>query len=227
MSREVSSYLNDAYSVKRDDYYTSARRDFVADLPHNPNAAILELGCGNGATGALALEQGKCGTYVGIEMFEPMAQEAMRVLTAVHVGNVETMEIPYAPGTFDALICSEVLEHLVDPEPVLRKLVALLKPGGLVFASSPNIAHWRIILGLVRGKFEYEDFGVMDRTHLRWFTPASYRALFEAAGVEVVDVSRHATLPGWKKALFGLLGKGLGHLTWYQIEIRGKRAGGR
>lgn len=218
-----TGYLTSDYSSKRDDYYTSARRDFVAELPNNPSAVILELGCGNGATGALALEQGKCGSYVGIEMFEPVAREAERHITTVHLGNVETMSLPYAPGTFDVLICSEVLEHLVDPEPALAKLAALLKPGGLVFASSPNIAHWRIVMGLLAGRFDYEDFGAMDRTHLRWFTPKSYRGLFEAAGIEVLDVRRHAKVSRLKETLYGLLGKRFLHLTWSQIEVRGRR----
>jgi 2-polyprenyl-3-methyl-5-hydroxy-6-metoxy-1,4-benzoquinol methylase len=219
----MTSYLADDYATKREDYFTAARADYVAELPADPGAAILELGCSNGATGMLALAQGKCATYVGIEMFEPAAADARKVLTAVHVGDVATLDLPYPPGTFDALICSEVLEHLVDPEPVLRKLVALLKPGGMVYASSPNVSHWRIIAGLIRGRFEYSDFGAMDTTHLRWFTPRSYRALFEAAGVEVTRVKRLAPVAGIKKLLLGLLGRRFGHLLWYQIDLRGRR----
>lgn len=218
-----TAYLGTAYSHKRVDYYTSARADYVDELPDNPNAAILELGCGNGATGALALRRGKCSTYVGIEMFEPMGQDARKALTTVHVGNVETMELPYPPATFDALICSEVLEHLIDPEPVLQKLAGLLKPGALVFASSPNVAHWRIVAGLIMGRFEYQDFGAMDRTHLRWFTPNGFRGLFEAAGIEVRQLRRHAKISRLKSAVFSLLGARFGHLSWHQIEIRGRR----
>lgn len=218
-----SAYLASDYATKRDDYFTSARTDYVAELPANPNAAILELGCGNGATGALALAQGKCATYVGIEMFEPAAAEARAVLTQVHVGDVAALDLPYPPATFDALICSEVIEHLVDPEPVLRRLISLLKPGGVIYASSPNVAHWKIVGRLVRGRFDYEDFGAMDRTHLRWFTPRSYRALFEAAGAETLFVRRLAPVRGLKKLLLGLF-RPVNHLFWYQIDYRGRRA---
>jgi len=218
------AYLGGDYATKREEYFTSARRDYVAALPADPGAAILELGCGNGATGALALSEGKCGTYVGIEMFEPAAADARKVLTEVHVGDVATLDLPYAPGTFDALICSEVIEHLVDPEPVLRKLIALLKPGGMIYASSPNVSHYRIVLNLVRGRFDYADFGAMDRTHLRWFTPRTYGALFEAAGAELISVRRLAPLRGVKKLMLGLLHP-VRHLFWYQIDVRARRPG--
>lgn len=217
------TYLAEHYAAKGGDYYSSGRADYVAALPANPDAAILELGCGNGATGALALEQGKCATYVGIEMFEPAALEARQMLSSVHIGNIDTLDLPYAPGSFDALICSEVLEHLVDPEAALRKLVVLLKPGGLVYASSPNIAHWRIVLDLIRGRFDYGDFGIMDRTHLRWFTPSSFRTLFETCGVEVTRLQRLAPLHWAKRLAFGLLGRRGAHLSWYQIDLRGRR----
>lgn len=217
-----NAYLADDYATKRDDYFTSARADYVAQLPADPGAAILELGCGNGATGLLALREGKCGTYVGIEMFEPAAAEARNVLTAVHVGDVAVLDLPYPHGSFDALICSEVIEHLVDPEPVLRRLIALLKPCGVIYASSPNVSHWKIVSRLLRGRFDYEDFGAMDRTHLRWFTPRSYRALFEAAGAETVFVRRLAPVRGLKKLILGVLGP-VSHLFWYQIDYRGRR----
>ena len=216
----MSDYLTRRYGEKRNDYFTNARRDYVAALPDNPKAAILELGCGAGGTGALALREGKCATYVGIEMFEPMALKAREVLSAVHVGNVETMTLPYAEGTFDALICSEVLEHLIDPAPTLRRLVTLLRPGGRVYASVPNITHWRIVLGLVRGRFDYEERGTMDRTHLRWFTRRSLRGMFEDCGVEVDRVAP----PGSTSRLQPWLSRlPLEHMIWPQIDLRGHR----
>jgi len=220
MRREPSDYLARDYLEKAEGYFTNARHDYVAALPDDPDAAILELGCGAGATGALALREGKCATYVGIEMFEPMALEARRVLSEVHAGNVETMVLPYASGTFDALICSEVLEHLTDPAPVLRKLVTLLKPGGRVFASTPNIAHWRIVLDLVRGRFDYQERGAMDRTHLRWFTPRSLRAMFEDCGVQVDRLAPAGSTSRLRPWLTRLP---LEHLRWLQIDLRGRR----
>src|SRR5438105_6991627 len=189
-------------------------------MPSDRTAAILELGCGAGGTGALALQRGKAGTYVGIELVEPMAEQARGVLTTVHQGDVEAIELPYAPCTFDALVCSEVLEHLANPEATLKKLIALVKPGGRIYASVPNLAHWRIVLDLLRGRFDYQERGPMDRTHLRWFTPRSFRALFESCGV-VVD---HLAPVGSRSPLRPLLSRlPLEHLLWYQIDLRGRR----
>lgn len=217
-----TGYLNDSYQTKGSDYFTTARRDLVGDLPKTP-ARILELGCGNGATGRLALELGKAQEYVGIEMFEPMAREAQRHLTRVHIGDVSAISIPEEPASFDVLICSEVIEHLVDPASVLERLLAFVKSGGMVLASSPNVAHYSIIRDLMRARFEYQDAGAMDRTHLRWFTPDSYRRLFEDAGVEVIRLERHAHPRTWRVKLGELLPKPLKYLLWYQINLTGRK----
>jgi len=216
----TGDYLASAYGAKEGDYFAGARREWIDPLPVDRSLSILEVGCGAGATGALALREGKCGTYIGIEMFAAAAAQAAKALTAVHVGNVDTIELPFAPETFDILICGDVLEHLVDPEASLRRLIPLLKRGGQVIASVPNLAHWEVVLGLVRGRFDYTDQGVMDRTHLRWFTPRSLRRLFESAGFEAERVEAL----GWKarsRTLTALLP--FRHLLWRQIDLRGRR----
>ena len=217
-ARALTKDAAGGYQDKDPVYFDRPRTDYVEALPEDSSAKILELGCGAGATGALAISRGKCATYVGVELVPEQAAIAATRLSTVHAGAVEDVELPYAPGSFDALICSEVLEHLVDPQSVVIRLVRLLKPGGLVFASSPNIAHHRIIRSLILGRFDYADQGVMDRTHLQWFTPRSFRRLFENAGV-VVDwlgpVNTTARLPR-------LAGSApFAHLTWVQIDLRG------
>ncbi len=221
----ADGYLQDGYAAKDPSYYSSARQDYVARLPADPAACVLELGCGNGATGALALAQGKCGEYVGIEMFPPMAAEAAKVLTRVLEGDVAALELDFPSGHFDALICSEVLEHLVDPDAVLEKLLRYVKPGGLVLASSPNVAHYSVILNLLRARFDYAAEGNMDRTHLRWFTPSSYRRMFEHAGVRTTRVRRLSFGAAWIRVVVGLVPAPLGHLLWYQIDYEGRKAG--
>lgn len=214
------AHLTDAYDAKAADYFASARRGWIDPMPHNPGLSVLELGCGAGATGALALGHGKCGTWVGIERHGAAASEAARVLTDVVVGDVDCLDIPYAEASFDLLLMGEVLEHLPDPEATLRRLVRFLKPGGAALASTPNIGHWRIIAGLLVGRFDYEAQGVMDRTHLKWFTPRSLKRAFEQAGL--ADVGVQAL--GWKprsRALAAALP--LRELLWRQIEARGVR----
>lgn len=214
MSRDLAG----GYLDKDPGYFDNPRAAYVEALPIDAKARILELGCGAGATGALALSSGKCGEYVGIELVREQAAIAAKRLSTVYVGAIEEVELPYAPGSFDALICSEVLEHLAAPEPVVKRLVRLLRPGGLVFASSPNVSHHSVIRSLVSGRFDYADQGVMDRTHLRWFTPRSFRRLFEEAGVVVDSIG-----PVNPKPRLTRLARStpFSHLTWAQIDLRG------
>jgi SAM-dependent methyltransferase len=133
--------------------------------------------------------------------------------------------LPWAERTFDVLVMSEVLEHLVDPWAALRKLRPLLKPGARVFASSPNAGHHSVIRMLLAGRWDLDDAGVMDRTHLRWFTPGAYRAMFESAGYEVVLVRPLRRL-GMKGRMISTLSAGRAeHLLHRQIYPRS--AGGR
>jgi len=212
-----------AYLAKPGSYFQGVRADYVDALPIAPDAAILEIGCAEGGTGALALESGKCARYVGIELHGPSADIARTRLTEVHSGNIETMMLPFEAASFDALIISEVLEHLIDPWATMTRLAALVRTGGLVFASSPNVCHHRVIRNLLRGRWELTERGVMDRTHLRWFTPRSYVRMFEEAGFAMEEV-RPVSPPGWKSRLFNrLTGHRLAHLFIVQISIRGRK----
>jgi 2-polyprenyl-3-methyl-5-hydroxy-6-metoxy-1,4-benzoquinol methylase len=207
------------YHAKPDAYFEGARADFVARLPDNPEASILEIGCAFGLTGELALARGKCGRYVGVDISEHAAAAASGRLSDVLVGNVETMDLPFAPASLDALIMSEVLEHLIDPWKVLARLRPLLRPGALVMASSPNIAQTRLVLSLLKGRWDLEDRGPMDRTHMRWFTPATYREMFEQAGFRVTE-SYPLLKPSAKARLANRLAGGrIEHLFWRQICV--------
>ena len=211
------------YENKADIYFDRARVDFVHRLPLDPTSAVLEAGCGTGATGALALKRGRAGRYVGIELFESAAARARNVLSEVVVGDVEAIEPDWQPAEFDALILSEVLEHLREPWAVLRKLSRFVRPGGLVLASSPNISHWRVVRELVNGRFPLDDQGVFDRTHMRWFTPESFVEMFEGAGF-AVDRVRPVTPFSPRTQLFSALTRGrFDHLFMTQISIEGHK----
>ena len=215
-----------AYENKRDQYFANAREDYVARLHANSDARILELGCGNGATGRRALQTGKCGFYAGLELAPGPAHEARQVLSQVVEGNVEDILLPWPKASFDALIASEVLEHLHDPQAALLKLAGILKPGALVLASSPNIASFKIVRALACGRFDYADEGAMDRTHLRWFTPATFSEMFENAGIEVLELGPVGHI-GWKRRVFDILSIGrFHHMLYEQINLFGRVRGG-
>jgi len=207
------------YAAKPEDYFSGARHDMVADLPANPDAAILELGCGDGSTGALVRATNNDSTYVRIELDPVAAARAHARLTSVIVGDIATLDLSAHDARFDAVIASEVLEHLVDPWEALAKLASCLKPGGLLLASSPNLAHWRVIARLTRGHFDHSETGVMDRSHLRWFTPKSYAGLFQSAGL-IVDRLQPITPPASRTRLLNkLTGHRIEHLLMTQIYV--------
>lgn len=210
----------DAYRGKSEQYFSGARIDYLSELPRDRTARVLEIGCGFGETGALALSSGKCASYSAVEICEDAAAKAKLKITEVVAGNIESVNLPWGEKCFDVLILSEVLEHLVDPWSVLRKIRPLMKPGARVFASSPNVSHFSVLRMLLRGDWTLGDSGLMDRTHLRWFTPRSYRELFESTGYRVDSVQELA--PFGKKAKFinkVTFGR-LRHLLTYQIDLR-------
>ncbi len=218
-----AAQLVTAYEGKATTYFSNARSDFVRLLPRDTSARVLEIGCGTGATGALAMARGRAGHYVGVELMENVAAQAREVLPEVHVGDVERMEFDWQPAAFDALILSEVLEHLVEPGRLLRRLARYVRPGGMVLASSPNIAHWKVLRELANGRFNLADQGVFDRTHLRWFTPATFVGMFEEAGFRVDHVGpvnpfspRVELISRWTSGRFD-------HLFMTQISIQGTR----
>ena len=209
------------YGDKFESYFEGGRQDIVERLAANPDQAILELGCGSGGTARAVRAANKAGRYVGIELMADAAKQAQGAVDQVVVGNVESLDLQPFAGQFDVLIASEVLEHLVDPWATVRRLVECLKPGAVVYASSPNVAHWHVVRALLRGRFDYSEVGVMDRTHLRWFTPDTYRAMFEAAGVQVTSVASVRPIGGKVRLLNALTGGRLSHLFMSQVMIVG------
>ncbi len=212
-----------AYAEKTAQYFAGARQRFVDDLPENPTGRLLEIGCGNGDTAVYALQTRRCGWAAGIELCADPAAEAAKRLHSVHCGDVEQMDLPYPEAYFDTLIMSEVVEHLRDPWAAIRKLVRVLKPGASVVSGSPNASHHYVVRMLLRGRFDYAPVGIMDRTHLRWFTPATYRELFEACGVDVLSSGPAAPLRTKARWFNRLTAGRFQHLLHSQIYLRGSK----
>ena len=173
--------------VKPGGYYSNSRPDLVADLPR-PLGSVLDVGCGEGAVGRLLRSEG-AERLTGIEIDPAAAQVAREVYDEVAEGAVEDV-LPTLGGPFDAILCYDVLEHLVDPSAVLARLRTLAAPGGHLHVSVPNARHFSLVKDLVvRGTFGYTDWGHRDNTHLRWFTRRDIVAAVEAAGWNVVATS--------------------------------------
>ena len=148
---------------------------------------VLDVGCGSGRVGKRLIESNKAAEVVGIEIFDAAAREARNHYKAVHVGDVENMDLPY-DRYFDVVICGDVLEHLREPSKVMERLYHCLKDNGLIVCCVPNVRYWRIWKNLVfAGTWEYEAEGIMDQTHLRFFTTRSFKRLLEDASFKVQD----------------------------------------
>jgi SAM-dependent methyltransferase len=172
-------------------YYSSSRADLASLVPSTA-WRVLEVGCGTGQLGRLLRQRGH--HVSGIELMSQAAEEAADHLDDVVCGDVETIELPWPDASLDAILCGDVLEHLADPWRTLRRLSALLVPGGLVIASIPNVQNYRVIRGLLRGRWDYRERGLLDFGHLRFFTWGSIAQLFEQADLEIMQA--HA---GWNR----------------------------
>jgi methionine biosynthesis protein MetW len=156
----------------------------IEEVPHG--ARVLDVGCAGGyLADALA---GRGATTVGIEPHPESARAAETHCERVFNVTVEgARDLPeLATERFDVVIFADVLEHLVDPRSALEWSRSMLAPGGRVAVSIPNVAHWSVRWSLARGRFEYEDYGLLDRTHLRFFTHKTARELAEDAGFRIV-----------------------------------------
>ncbi len=163
-------------------YYAQARRNVADMVPHSARR-VLDVGCGHGMTGGL-LRSERGIEVCGIEIHRDVAAVAAMHLDQVAVGDLEMEDIPFPESHFDCIILADVLEHLVDPWKALRKISRHLAPGGTFVASIPNVRNLDVLAKIVEGSFAYAEQGILDRTHLRFFTLRDMYALFESAGFE-------------------------------------------
>ncbi len=151
---------------------------------------VLELGCATGYM-ARALTARGC-QVVGVEIDAEAAEAARAHCERVIVGDLDRLDLQaeLAGDSFDVVVAADVLEHLKDPVAVLGAVRPLLRPGGSVVASLPNVAHGSVRLALLTGRFEYRPKGLLDATHLRFFTLATLEALFGAADFAIGHLER-------------------------------------
>jgi 2-polyprenyl-3-methyl-5-hydroxy-6-metoxy-1,4-benzoquinol methylase len=150
-------------------------------------AKVLDVGCANGALGAV-MRRERGAVVVGLDDDPEAGRLAAAVLDAVIVGDIrmpETQAQAAAHGSFDQIVLGDVLEHTVEPDVVLRDLRSLLAPDGSFVISLPNVLTLRARARLAAGIWRYDDAGIFDRTHLRFFSVAGARELVAAAGLRI------------------------------------------
>ncbi len=198
---------------------------------------MFELGCAGGATLAWLKQARGATETVGLEAHGPAADQARGRVDRLIEGNAETLDfaaLGLAPGSFDLVLALDVLEHLVDPWSMARRLAALLRPagtggaaGGAMIVSLPNVGHFSVAWPLLRhGRWDYVEEGLLDRTHLRFFSQDRAVALLRDAGL-AVDTGLHLGLePGRKTRLADrLTGGRLRHLLSRGFILRGWAGG--
>lgn len=173
-------------------------------LPLFPEAGVqkvLEVGCGNGATLAYLKAQGLAQEVHGMELMASVAAQGQSVLDALYVGNAVELITTLPAANYDVVLCLDVLEHLVDPWGFVSEIERVLKPGGCVIESIPNVRTLPVIFQLlVRGRFDYANQGIMDKTHLRFFTRRTALSLLETPALSV-SVWRRSPMAPWSKSM--------------------------
>lgn len=160
------------------DYYGEIRDDILPFIPEDATE-VLEVGCGRGVTGALMEERLGC-RVTGVELNPEVARDAETRLSRVIVGDVETLEIE---ERFDAVVATELFEHLNYPERFLAKMHGLLRPGGRIVLSVPNVGHYSVVEDLLAGRWDYLPIGLLCYTHFRFFTRATLASWIERTGL--------------------------------------------
>lgn len=171
----------------RSAYYGHPRREMEPFVPATA-VAVLDVGCGAGAFAATlrAARTGRALEIWGVELSAEAAERAGTVCDHVLVGDAVARLRDLPAARFDCIVMNDVLEHLVDPSLLLCEARRVLRPGGALVASLPNVRYFFNVVGLaVHGRWDYVEEGILDRTHLRFFTRSSLAVLFRDAGFTV------------------------------------------
>lgn len=149
---------------------------------------VLDVGCATGELLKNLKEKKSCYT-VGIEVDEEMAKEAQEKCDQLILGDIEMLnEPPFSANFFDIIILGDVLEHMRRPDEVLRKLKDYLRENGYIFVSIPNVAFISVRFGLLFGRFNYTEYGPLDKSHLRFFTLKTAKRLIEENGYKITHL---------------------------------------
>jgi 2-polyprenyl-3-methyl-5-hydroxy-6-metoxy-1,4-benzoquinol methylase len=174
-------------SALRGGEYGDYARTPILDLLDRPLGTVLDVGCARGG-GESAMRSRGAERICGIEIDEEYAAAARERYDEVVTGSADG-DLPWAEGTFDTILCYDVLEHTYDPWSIVRRLNSLLRRGGRLHVSLPNsrnLDFWKPLL--MKGTFGYAPHGLRDVTHIRFFTRRDLVDMLEVAGFDVIRV---------------------------------------
>lgn len=209
---------------KNDKYYMFVRSELIGLLP-KLHGKVLDVGCGGGKTMRYLIDSG-VPDVTGIEFSET----ALRMAREDHLNvirlDLEKDPFPFDRSTFDFIIFADILEHLTDPWKMLRQAREILKDDGIMLISIPNMKNYKIMkLLLIHDRWEYADAGILDKTHLRFFTKNEAEKLVNTAGLEIIEFRFKKNRNKVMRLLHFLFGKTV--LTFWaeQFLIAAKKSG--
>jgi 2-polyprenyl-3-methyl-5-hydroxy-6-metoxy-1,4-benzoquinol methylase len=158
-----------------------------------PGGRIFEGGVSSGYFARVLVDAGY--TVDGAEIDAEAAAEAAKVCDRMVVGDLSALDPGVLAPAYDGMVFGDTLEHLPDPVAVLRRLRPLLTPGGALVVSIPNVANWAMRLGLLAGRFRYTERGILDRTHLRFYTASTVREMLAEGGFRTESLVASVPVP--------------------------------
>jgi methionine biosynthesis protein MetW len=182
----------------------------------DPNSSVIEIGCGTGILGEVLRNLGRF-KYEGYEPSHARAQKAVSKGLKVHNRYIDESNISDL-GLCDVVVLADVIEHLGNPYELLQLAQKIMHSSSVIIISVPNVAHWSVRLGLCAGKFQYTETGILDSTHLRWFTVDTLVSFLKRSGFNTTTVKYTS---GYMLPCYQFLRKGIMKLIPHKAKERG------
>lgn len=191
--------------MKKISYYYSQSRPEIASLISADIKSILDVGCGEGDFLEIIKEKTGAETW-GIEVVAQIADKAKQKVDNIVIGKIEESLSSIPDAFFDCITFNDVLEHLIEPNEIIKLVKPKLTPNGKIIASIPNIREFYTLYNLIIKKdWEYKDYGILDSTHIRFFTKKSIVRMFEQAGYKIIKIEGINANKTWKFKLFNFI----------------------
>ena len=208
--------------AKPGDHYPEYVNPVALQMIDGEPRRVIDLGCAGGALGAAIKARHPGAEVIGVEASRAAAEKAAARLDRVICARLETLDLAaegFGPAAFDTVIAADVLEHLVNPWKLLVSLKPFLSAGAQVIASIPNVRNlWLLSQAISEGRWEYTEHGLLDVTHLRFFTLEEMRRLFEETGYRP-EAYGQVILPSLREAYAAYQGRGARVLKFGRLTV--------
>jgi len=183
-------------------YYLNCNEPLLKNVPQS-QSRVLEFGCSGGMLGKRYKENNPNTVWHGVDIHKPAVEHAKTLINNAWCLNANELKAnkTMLKEKYDALVYGDVIEHLIAPEKSLPAHLKLLKKGGQVVICIPNVQHWSVMKHVIGGNWAYSDQGILDRTHLRFFTRKSFTTFLQDLNLNIIKMQRisYENTPGFIK----------------------------